>query len=346
MKICTLLGLGVLGLCLTVSPAPVSAQEWAEKMFEKTIIDFGEVAQGSDVRTRIPVTSTFKEPLRIIDARTSCGCTSAKVVLPTRTDANTPRDVLLTHETAYIEVELNTVRYSGIKEPVVTVVFGAPFQAEVRIKVKANIRTDVVLTPGRAAFDSLGLGAGGERKVSLSYAGRPDWKVTEVINNNPHLNTKIVETARNGFQVNYDLIVTVKPDAPLGDLRTQLALKTNDFNSPSIPVLVEGRVEPEYSVSPEVLSFGELAPGEKRTMNVIIRGRKPFAIEKVESEKSRDFIATIPGDSRPIHILPLTVTAPATAGALNEEFTVTLSGSPVPVRLKVNAKITTPSASK
>ena len=49
------------------------------------------------------------------------------------------------------------------------------------------------------------------------------------------------------------------------------------------PLLVEGKVESEFTVNPEVVSFGSLSPGEKKTINVVVRGRKPFAIEKIES---------------------------------------------------------------
>ena len=46
----------------------------------------------------------------------------------------------------------------------------------------------------------------------------------------------------------------------MGELRDQVTLTTDDPANPSIPVLVEARVEPEYAISPELVSFGTFAP--------------------------------------------------------------------------------------
>ena len=59
----------------------------------------------------------------------------------------------------------------------------------------------------------------------------------------------------------------------------------------------------------------------------VVRGRKPFAIQKLESEKTADaFVVTLPPDQRTVHVLPLTFTAPSEAGTISEEFTLKVSG--------------------
>jgi hypothetical protein len=113
------------------------------------------------------------------------------------------------------------------------------------------------------------------------------------------------------------------------------------IGNPYIPVLVEGRVEAEYSVNPEVVSLGSLAPGESKTVNVVVRGKKPFAIEKIESEKAAGaFEVRLPKETKALHVFPLTVIAPTEPGTLSEEFSVTITGSSQPVMFKVFGKVT------
>lgn len=319
-------------LCGIALTAATQAQEpgWAEKMFDKREHDFGVVAKGADVRHRLQITNKYPQPVHIVGVRTSCSCTAAKP----------SRDLLGIGETAWIEISIDTRNHSRQKESKLTVLFDRPLFAEVTIPIKAYIRTDVVLSPGAAEFGSLSKGVEQERKISIAYAGRPDWMVREVIAKNPNVTAKFMETSRNGGNVNYELTITVKGTAALGELRDQITLVTNDANSPQIPVLVEGRVEAEYTVTPEVVSFGNLTPGERRTMNVVVRCKKPFAIEKIESEKTAGtFEVRLPQEARQIHVLPLTMVAPAEIGTVNEEFTVKIGGSSDTVTFKAFGKV-------
>ena len=321
----------VWAIALLVGTGSVQAQEvnWATRMFEKTSHNFGVVARGADTRYRIAVKNVYVETVHIATVQTSCGCTAAKP----------SQDTLVSGETAYIEIVMDTRKFEHLKQSRVTVVFDAPQPASVVIPVEVWIRTDVVLTPGAVEFGPLAKGAEETRKLSIAYAGRPDWTIRDVQNKNPNLLVKLQETGRGAGRVNYDLIVTVKPDTPVGEFREQLSLLTDDANSPQIPVMVEGRVESEYTVNPDVVSFGVLIPGEKKTVNVVMRGKKPFKIEKIESEKTSAFEVRMPQEPRLIHVLPLTVTAPAEAGTLDEQFTVTIGGTDVSVQFKAYGKI-------
>src|SRR5207302_2700062 len=115
--------------------------------------------------------------------------------------------------------------------------------------------------------------------------------------------------------LHYELHVTIKATAPLGELREQVSLVTDDPANPSIPVLVEARVESDYTVSPDIISFGILAPGEQKTMKIVVRGKRAFTIEKIESEKSAGtFEVRLPKEAKTLHVLPLTLNAPKEPG--------------------------------
>lgn len=327
----------VWGFALLMSAVPAQAQQpqvpqevnWATKMFEKTSHNFGVVARGADTRYRFAIKNIYLETVHIQSVTTSCGCTAAKP----------SQDTLQSRETAYIEITMDTRKFEHQKDSAITVVFDAPQYTTVRIPVSAYIRSDVVLTPGAAQFGPISKGVEQTRKISIAYAGREDWSIREVVNKNPNLQVKLQEAGRGGGRVSYDLIVSIKPDTLVGELREQLNLITDDANSPQIPILVEARVEAEFTVNPEVVSFGVLQPGEKKTVNVVMRGKKPFTIGKIESEKSSAFEIRMPQEPRLIHVLPLTVTAPAQPGTLDEQFTATIAGSNDLIQFKAYGKI-------
>lgn len=322
----------LLGLAALLWGAPAHAQNssWAEKMFEKLDHDFGVVARGADARYRLKLTNKYLPAVHIASVTTTCGCTAAKP----------SKDTLASLESAYIEITMDTKKFQHEKTSSVTVIIDQPQYAEVRIPIKAWIRTDVVLTPGGAEFGGITKGADAERKIGIAYAGRGDWKIKNVISKNPNVTAKVVETRRDSANVNYDLVVTVKGTTPKGELRDQLTLVTDEAGNPYIPVMVAGRVESEYTVNPELVSFGNMNPGERKTVNIVVRGKKPFSIEKIESEKtSGTFEIRLPKEPKAVHVLPLTVIAPTEIGTLAEDFSVTIAGSSEPVTFRAYGKI-------
>ncbi|MGH7201220.1 MAG: DUF1573 domain-containing protein, partial [Planctomycetaceae bacterium] len=227
----------VLTVCLLGPWGPASAQaqstRWAEEMFEKDIVDFGVIARGSDAVLRLKLTNKYKETVHISGVRTTCGCSAA-----------TPSDTTLdSRETAYIEVTMDTRRHTRLKTSNLVVTFDAPYPAEVRIPIKAYIRTDVVFTPGGVDFGVVDHGQPATRTIDVAYAGRADWTIKDVQTHNEYLEAAVKETRRENGRVNYALTVTVAASAPVGVLRQQITLVTDDQSSPHVPLLVEGRVE-------------------------------------------------------------------------------------------------------
>src|SRR5262249_49668460 len=151
---------------------------------------------------------------------------------------------------AFVEMSLDTRRYVRERNSNVIVTFDFPAYQEVTIPIKAYIRTDVVLTPGSAEFGQVFQGTGEERQIVVNYAGRPNWTIKQVACNSEHLAVKLQETSRGPDRVDYNLVVSLKSTAPVGDIREQLRIITDDVNSPEIPLLVEAHVQPEISVTP------------------------------------------------------------------------------------------------
>jgi hypothetical protein len=316
-----------------------SGPAWALKMLSETSHDFGAVARGADVKAKITINNPYEQPVRIGSVTPSCSCTTANMP---------PKTMLNTYESTELEISMDTRRFIHHKDAVVTVRFDAPQFAEVRIPVQMYVRTDVVLTPGSANFGALDAGKGGTQTIDIAYAGNPDrkdWAIIEAKTNNPHLDVMLEETSRSGggtvnVSVDYALTVTLKPTAPPGSFRGVIQLVTNDATNPIVPVLAEARIEGDITVTPENVALGTLIPGREKTVNVVIRGKKPFSISKIESESNDEaFLVRLPEGEKPVHVLPLTITPPDKPGAYQEVFTVTIPGRAEPVTFKATGRI-------
>ncbi len=293
-------------LCLLAQLAV--AQEWANKMFQTRVHDYGTVARAAKTEYVFELQNLYKETVHIAAVRASCGCAMPRIV----------KDTLGTWEKGGVLVELNTRAFQGQRKATITVTIDKPFYAEVQLTITGFIRTDVVLDPGTINFDSVDQGEGAVRTVNVNYAGRSDWQILDVRSANTNLIVEPVETQRANGRVGYQLKVQLKSDAPSGSFSDQMILVTNDAQSQNIPVRVEGNIVSPLTVSPATLSLGVLRPGQVVTRNLVVRGKAPFHVTGVECEHD-GFQFRSNGDSKELHLVPITFTAGSEPGKVAAE---------------------------
>jgi hypothetical protein len=296
---------------LTTS-SQVLAQEWAKKMFiDGTEHKFGVVARGAKAEFRFPIKNLYVEDVEIQSVRSSCGCTTPELT----------QTVLKTFETAELVAHFNTRSFTGEKDATITVTFSKPFFAAVQVHVSGYIRSDVVLNPGSVDLGSIEQGKPAEKTIDINYAGRSDWRVLDVQTANPKLSAALTETGRTSGQVSYKLSVKLADDAPVGYIKDQLILVTNDVRAKQIPVDVEGRVAAEVSISPASLFMGVLQPGQKATKQLVIRAKKEFRVKSVTCEDG-SFTFQTNNDSKQLHVIPVTFTAGDTPGKISQKLVI------------------------
>ncbi|HEV8003842.1 MAG TPA: DUF1573 domain-containing protein [Planctomycetaceae bacterium] len=313
-----------------VQPAPAQnivvedPNDWAKKMFDSTSHNFGVVARGAEVSHKFHVKNLYKEDVQISNVSTTCGCTAPQF-------DQTP---VKTGEETIVTITMDTNRFQHQKNSTVTVTFAQPRYATVSIPVEVYIRSDVVLTPGSINFGAVAAGTKTDRTVEIAYAGRPDWKILKVVTGDPNVQANVVQTARDNVgSVGYRLDVSLLPGTPIGNLRKQMTLVTDDATGSEIPVLVQARVEGDVTVTPSVVQLGTVGPGVETTKTVLLRGSKPFVIEKVECDSNRQAfrMPALGKDAKPVHVLSLAFTAPSQVGPFTEKFIVTIAGRPEPL---------------
>jgi len=279
-------------------------------MFADTNHDFGMVARGSKVQYRFKFKNIYEEAAHVSNVRSSCSCTTPEV---TKTD-------LKTWETSEVVANFNTNAFTGPHTATITVTFDKPFAGEVQLHVGGNIRTDVMLQPGQVELGSVDAGQGSEKKIALTHSGRSDWTISDVRSANTNFEVEVNETQRTASSVGYELIVRLKPTAPVGYIDDQLFLVTNDSAAPQIPIEVEGQVVAAVDVRPQSLSLGALSPGQTVTKNIVIISKRPFKVLDVEG--GENVSCKLPAESRERQIIPLTFTAGTEPGRMTKKIRI------------------------
>ena len=326
----------VLLLGLTASAC---AQDWAKKMFSETEHDFKTVARGTKIEYKFTIENIYEEDAHVSMCYSSCECTTPQL----------DKRMLKTWEKAELTAVVNTKDYFGQRDVTITVKFDAPFPAEVQVHIHARIRGDMVLQPEVVQFGTVKLGSALQRQVRIRYAGMTNpstWKILRVESANPALDGQVVETARAGNQVSYDLIATLKGDAPVGYIKDNLFLVTNDSNPQAarVPVPVEAIVAPPLTVQPNPLLIGVLKKGQSATKPLFIQSTAavpaPFRITAVRSDDPR-FEVKPPSDANIRHLLPVTFKGADAEGRITAKLRLeTDLPNVAPVEVIVNVQVT------
>jgi len=328
----------VRSLCLLsviVVVAPVSAQDldWGRKMFDKREIKFGSVAKNADVVFKFNVKNIYKEDINVASLSTSCGCISWQDKAPITIPSG---------QTKELTIRLDTVRHQGDKHVTAFATLVEPIRgstASVSIPVEGRIRQDVILQTNQLNFGQVEQGRAMEIRMSVSYTGgRPDWALTRAQVNNKYLISRVIEKNRGLGTANYEVIVTLKGDAPPSKLHDQMLIMSNDLGDSGFAVAVYAQIEPDIVVADA--QFGQVAPGQPKTVNVVVRGKKAFKIEKIERSKNDESFKVKTTDNlSTVHMVPLTFTPTIENGLFEEQFFLTISGREQPVTFKAKGRV-------
>jgi hypothetical protein len=307
-----------------------SERNWAEKMFSDMRLEMGTVAKGTTVQKTLTITNLYKEDITVSGLATSCGCFHAK----------TDKKTLKTHEVATITVDMNTIKFQGERHANlnVTLQFQSAYKS-VQVPLHGFIRTDVTIEPGFLNLGTVEQGQGASKSVTVKFSGRQGMKVKEVRSNNPLIKTE-VKHRNGGFGSESDVVVTLDPSAPLGAVRDLLTIVTSDGNNSTMQVDVAGKVEPDLVLTPTVLSLGKLRPGVEKTYSVVLRGHRPFAIEKLERDSPVNcWVSKYSKEARSVHPIMMTIKPPETAGPYEETFTLSIPGRKDPISFTARGTI-------
>ncbi len=308
------------GCCLiifAVSGAGAFGQDfdWLTSALPERAYDFGTVARGTQLRHAFPVVNRSDQTIQIHDWRTKCGCTDVKVgakVIPPGTQTT-------------VEVTVDTSKFLGHKPSGLTLIFDRPGFVEIDLNTTCFIRGDIVMNPGQLDFgivrrsDKLPTAS-----LTLTYAGgRGDWEVTKMKTQSDKIKAELRELNRTADgQINFSLSATLQPNAPNGYFKDEITLLTNDESSPSIPIWVVANVQSAVALTPSIINFGQVSPGQSISKTVLVRSSQPFSITELSSSQDALKSDDQTKGAQPVHSVRLTLKAPEQAGPFHSTLTV------------------------
>jgi hypothetical protein len=311
-------------VALVLVPTLAPAQQWAEKMFPKRTHDFGTTPRGAQLTHSFEVTNPYAVEMTITEIKSGCGCVTAKATKTT----------LQPRESTTIEVRMDGTRFVGPKTVGVRVTVGPRYISSAELRVTANGRTDVVFNPGQVSFGNVNAGDNPTKTVMMEYAGTLNWTVTEVLAKDLPYDVSVKEAYRRPGQVGYQVSVTLKKNAPVGLLRHELTVKTNDPATPTVPLLVEGQVVSSLSVQPASLSLGVMKVGDPLTRRVLVRGASNFKITEVKAD-GVEVDGGLPDKEANTHFLTLKIKATGT-GAFRRQVQIKTTAQDTPLVLDID----------
>jgi hypothetical protein len=314
---------------------------WGSKMCKVTELDFGSVPNGAETSIKVPLTNVFKEDIQIT------GLTEAWRCLRWREATQLPLTIPSGQE-RLVTLCANAVSFRGEHKSRVMIMLLDPVHSatsEINLLAKIRIRDDLAVPLDAGSIGIVQEGTKAEHKIELRYTGPINWQLLNAKAANPNLDVTFTETSREEGSVVYQVVVTVRADAPKGAFYDRVVFESNEAVNPAFSIPVEGRVEPEIAATDA--SFGKMQAGTSKTINVIVRALRPIEILGVEHHKRES--STIDEqaihvklnrvDARPVHVIPITLDASNEPGTFEEEFLIRVADRDLPINFKLRGSI-------
>ncbi len=307
--------MGLLGMVISSPVVRAQGLDWVASALPERAYDFGTVARGSQIHHSFPLINRSDQEIRIADWRTKCGCTNVQVgwkVIPPGTQTT-------------IEATIDTTKFLGYKPSGLTLIFDRPAFVEVDLNLTCFIRGDIVMTPGQMDF---GIVRRSDKmppaSLTLTYAGgRSDWEVTKMKTQSSKVKAELRELSRTADgQINYTLTATLQPGVSNGYFKDEITLLTNDQSSPSIPISVVANIQSAVAVTPSIINFGGLRPGQSVSKTIVVRSKEPFSITRLSPSQEDLQPAEDERGPRAAHQLKLTFKAPEQTGPYHATLTI------------------------
>ncbi len=307
--------MGLLGMVISSPAVRAQGLDWVASALPERAYDFGTVARGSQVRHAFALINRSDQEIHIADWRTKCGCTNVRVgakVIPPGTQTT-------------IEATIDTTKFLGYKPSGLTLIFDRPAFVEIDLNLTCFIRGDIVMNPGQMDF---GIVRRSDKmppaSLTLTYAGgRSDWEVTKMKTQSSKVKAELRELSRTADgQINYTLTATLQPGVSNGYFKDEITLLTNDQSSPSIPISVVANIQSAVAVTPSIINFGGLRPGQSVSKTIVVRSKEPFSITRLSPSQEDLQPAEDEKGPRAAHQLKLTFKAPEQTGPYHATLTI------------------------
>ena len=220
-----------LGALLILFATASAGRGNAESYFAEKSHDFGPTPRGPKLLHLFKFTNNTKDPVAVSRVRASCTCLTATV----------PSQKIKPGESGFVTVYMDTRRFSGPKTETIYVQFSEPRVEEVALKIQANAREELTMSPDQIAFGTIRPGSTASASVQITLAGDPKWVISEVKPESDIVKVSAKLLTQKANEVTYEISATLRSDLAAGKWQSEILLKTSnkDVSSIRIPVSVE-----------------------------------------------------------------------------------------------------------
>lgn len=265
---------------------------------------FGQLLQGAKVSHTFVLENRSPRPVRIVDVKSSCDCTTAP--LPAQEVAPGAKVTLV--------VTFDTTRFEGPIEKSVAVLTEDPARPALLLSLRAFIVKPYRLEPAVLRFPAISRNAPLLLTLRLTTAdGSPPPAVAAVVEGETafEVSSRPVEGAR-------EVLLELQPGAAAHAVKATLALTLNDPKRTRLEVPLTGTLTEDLAVFPEVLDLKTVARGADLGRRLQVLVHHP-AVRILSVTSDRPWLKST--------LAPRTATNPAGAPALSSSrgYTVSLS---------------------
>jgi hypothetical protein len=238
---------------------------------------------------------------------------------------------------------MDTAKFTNAKTVHVYVSVGSEqYGSSAELKVTAFSRQDVVFNPGEVRFGSVNVGEGAEKKIDVEYAGglAKQWKVSDIVTNDAPVTASFEEWYRRGDKVGYHITLKLKKDAPVGLLRQQIYMQTNEKTNSLVPLFFEATVQAALEASSTEFQLANGRVGVEVEQKVVLRAAKPFTVTKVAGADDELIVAGDLSKQTPAKVQVVAFKCkPAKAGAFKKQFTIQTTAQEKAMTVKVEGNV-------
>ena len=257
------------------SPTNPTATSDPRIVFKELLYDFGKVEQGDQVNRLFHFTNQGNRDLRIESVKTSCGCTAAVL----------SSGVIPPGQEGTISATFDTSKFFGEKVKTISVHSNDPLQPVTTLTLQGEIAVEVEVEPAQLYLGRVRREAGATHTIELLYDANKQIAITNITAESPLINVRSEDIEKNQKK-GKKLFVTLRQDAPLGRVSTEITVTTTSQKRPTLSIPVFGHIEGDLLVQPPQVSFGVVRKGDTKEYDISIKSRAPNPVRMVRTQSS------------------------------------------------------------
>jgi hypothetical protein len=232
-----------IGLILALTTLTEAQVPEPRAVVSPAIIDFGKVQSGEVVEGVFNIMNTGTAPLEIQKIVSSCGCmltaSPAKFVQP--------------NETVPVNAKFLSKGFFGPQVKNLRIYTNDPEANSVLLTFRGEVIREFKIEPAQFFFGDVLKGT--ERKVKVTITStKPDIKIGQIASKSDLLALSVSDNGKDG-SLSKTIEVSVKPDAPIGIVRSLILVHTTSTNEPVVAIPTFARVQGELQLAPDYISF-------------------------------------------------------------------------------------------